>query len=50
MTLARGLLGLAIRIARCLNKLWQRKGKVFADRYHDRILKTPRKTRTGCSV
>ena len=37
--------GLAIRIARALNKLWKRKGKVFADRYHDRILASPREVR-----
>ena len=46
-SLARGLQGLAIRIARALNKLWQRSGKVFADRYHDRILKTPREVRNA---
>jgi putative transposase len=43
--LRRGAQGLAIRIARALNKLWRRKGKVFADRYHDRVLKTPREVR-----
>ncbi len=46
-TLTRGLQGLAIRIARALNKLWARKGTVFADRYHDRILKTPREVRNA---
>src|SRR5262249_17535054 len=45
--LARGLQGLLIRIARALNRLWSRRGKVFADRYHDRILKTPRETRNA---
>jgi REP element-mobilizing transposase RayT len=45
--LARGLQGLLIRIARSLNRLWRRRGKVFADRYHDRILKTPRETRNA---
>ncbi|HEX5050376.1 MAG TPA: hypothetical protein VFZ65_01260 [Planctomycetota bacterium] len=45
--LARGLQGLAIRIAKALNRLWQRRGKVFADRYHDRILKTPREVRNA---
>jgi REP element-mobilizing transposase RayT len=44
-SLRRGAQGLAIRIARALNKLWARKGKVFADRYHDRVLKTPREVR-----
>jgi REP element-mobilizing transposase RayT len=40
--LSRGLQGLAIRIARGLNGLWGRRGSVFADRYHDHVLKTPR--------
>jgi putative transposase len=44
-SLRRGAQGLAIRIARALNRLWARKGKVFADRYHDRALKTPREVR-----
>jgi len=46
-TLTRGLQGLAIRIAKALNKLWQRRGTVFADRYHDRILKTPREVKNA---
>ena len=45
--LGRGLQGLLIRIARALNKAWGRRGKVFADRYHDRILKTPREVRNA---
>ena len=36
-----------IRIARVLNKLWRRRGRVFADRYHDRILKTPREVKNA---
>lgn len=44
-SLRRGVQGLAVRIARALNKLWQRQGKVFADRYHDRVLKTPREVK-----
>ena len=47
LSLRRGLQGLAIRIARALNKLWQRKGSVFADRYHDRALATPREVRNA---
>ncbi len=43
--LSRGMQGLTIRIARGLNRLWSRTGKVFADRFHDRILKTPREVR-----
>jgi REP element-mobilizing transposase RayT len=45
--LARGVQGLCIRIAKALNRLWLRAGKVFADRYHDRILKTPREVRNA---
>jgi hypothetical protein len=45
--LSRGLQGLLVRIARALNRLWSRRGKVFADRYHDRILKTPQQTRNA---
>jgi putative transposase len=44
-SLSRGMQGLLIRVARALNKLWQRQGSVFADRYHDRVLKSPREVR-----
>jgi putative transposase len=43
--LSRGMQGLGVRIAKALNKHWDRKGTVFADRYHDRILRTPREVR-----
>src|SRR6185436_1152669 len=46
-SLTRGMKGLAIRVAKTLNRLWSRRGRVFADRYHDRILKTPRETRNA---
>jgi putative transposase len=46
-SLRRGIQGLAIRIARALNRLWRRKGKVFADRYHARPLPTPREVRNA---
>jgi REP element-mobilizing transposase RayT len=39
--LARALQALAIRVARAINRVLGRKGKVFADRYHMRILRTP---------
>jgi len=45
--LARGLQGLLIRVARALNKLWSRRGRVFADRYHDRVLTSPREVRNA---
>src|SRR5687767_10310871 len=40
--LARGIQSLTVRLARNLNKLFCRKGDVFTDRYHLRIIKTPR--------
>jgi REP element-mobilizing transposase RayT len=46
-TLARGVQGLCVRIARALNRLWRRVGSVFADRYHARILRTPREVRNA---
>ncbi|MCP3920121.1 MAG: hypothetical protein GY711_31735 [bacterium] len=45
--LSRGIQGLAVRIARALNKLWSRNGKLFADRYFDRILRTPREVKNA---
>ena len=42
--LARGIQDLTIRIARALNRVMQRRGKVFADRYHAHVLKSPRET------
>ncbi|HEU4579445.1 MAG TPA: transposase [Polyangiaceae bacterium] len=43
--LSRGLQGLSIRVARAVNGRLHREGKVFADRYHARALKTPRAVR-----
>ena len=40
-SLARGMKGLSVRIARALNVVMQRRGSVIADRYHARILRTP---------
>lgn len=45
--LARGPKGLCVRIARALNRLWNRVGSVFSDRYHARVLKTPREVRNA---
>ena len=39
--LASGLQGLAVRIARRLNRMMGRTGKVFADRYHAHALTSP---------
>jgi len=39
--LSRGMQGLSIRIAKRLNGMMKRGGKVLADRFHQRILRTP---------
>src|SRR5262245_42918634 len=44
--LSRGVQGLTIRVARAVNRHVERKGRLFADRYHARALKTPR----ACSL
>ncbi len=45
--LSRGVQGLSVRIARALNKLMGRRGRIFADRYHARVLGTPRQVRNA---
>jgi len=39
--LSRGMKGLGVRIARALNRVMGRRGRVIGDRYHAHILKTP---------
>jgi len=43
--LARGMKGLAVRVARHLNGLLGARGSVWDDRYHARALRTPREVR-----
>ena len=43
--LSRGMQGLMVRMARALNHLMKRSGKVFADRYYAEILTSPRQTK-----
>ena len=45
--LSRGLQGLAIRIAKALNRVLGRRGRVWADRFHARALRTPREVRNA---
>jgi hypothetical protein len=45
--LGRALRALGIRIARRLNALWARRGKVFGERYHLETLTTPRQVRNA---
>jgi REP element-mobilizing transposase RayT len=45
LALSRGMQGLAIRVARAVNRSVGRKGKVFADHYFARELRTPAEVR-----
>ena len=45
--LSRGMKGIAVRVSRTLNRLWRRRGTVFADRFHARPLRTPREVRSA---
>ena len=47
VALARGVQGLEIRIAKKLNRLMQRRGRVFDDRYHAHILRTSNEVRNA---
>jgi putative transposase len=40
-SLSRGMQGLCVRIAKALNRLMQRRGSVFDDHYHARLLRSP---------
>ena len=44
-SLSRGMNGLGVRIAKGLNRVLGRSGKVLEDRYHGHILKTPTEVR-----
>ena len=37
--------GLLVRLAKALNRAWERRGRVIGDRYHALVLKTPRAVR-----
>jgi REP element-mobilizing transposase RayT len=45
--LGRGVRALLIRIARAANGVWKRRGGVFGERYHHRLLSTPREVRNA---
>jgi REP element-mobilizing transposase RayT len=45
--LSAGVKGLSVRIARRLNAALERRGRVFAERYFARILRTPTQTRAA---
>ena len=43
----RGMRGLAVRVAKAVNRARGRHGRVWADRYHARSLRTPREVRNA---
>jgi len=45
--LSRAMQGLAVRLARALNRSLGRRGKVFKERFHHRVLGTPRQVRNA---
>ena len=45
--LANGMKAVAARVARGVNRVFARRGTVLADRYHLRILRTPREVRSA---
>ncbi len=45
--LARGVQGLAIRVARGINRVLRRHGRVWEGRYHAHVLRTPREVRNA---
>ena len=45
--LSRGMQGLAIRVARTINRKVERRGRVFSDRYHAEELRSPTQTRSA---
>ncbi len=49
LALSRGVQGLAIRIARAVNRLTSRRGKLWADRYFSRPLTSPRSVKHALS-
>jgi hypothetical protein len=44
-SLSRGLMGLAIRVARAVNRVLGRTGRVWDDRFHARALPSPREVK-----
>jgi putative transposase len=44
---AHGVRGLAVRLAKAVNRALGRHGRVFVDRYHARLLRTPKEVRNA---
>ena len=46
-SLGRGMMAIGARIARALNRTFRRRGPVLAERFHARVLRTPREVRNA---
>src|SRR5689334_17424857 len=46
-TLGRGMMAIGSRLARAVNRVAKRTGAVLADRYHVRLMRTPKEVRTA---
>jgi REP element-mobilizing transposase RayT len=44
---ARAMNGLQVRLTKRLNRLWERSGAIFSDRYHDEVLRVPLQARNA---
>jgi hypothetical protein len=47
VALGRGMMAIGCRLARAVNRVARRSGRVFEDRYHSRLLRTPREVRAA---
>lgn len=45
--LARGMIALGARLARAVNRVFRRRGAVLAERFHHRVVRTPREARNA---
>lgn len=45
--LARGMMSIGARLARAAHRVFRRRGPVLADRFHHRVLRTPREVRNA---
>jgi REP element-mobilizing transposase RayT len=45
--LTSGMRALLVRVSRGLNTLWERRGQVVAERFHEHLLRTPREVRNA---
>jgi REP element-mobilizing transposase RayT len=47
VAVSRGVQRITSRVARALNKRWERRGRLFADRFHGEVIRTPKHMRNA---